>query len=82
MGLMWSSRSQKFTGHSMTHEELSTLCDVYQNLSPDFRQKHTSYVTNSLAGLDIRGMITVTLYGDAIVSMFSMQCAQNLPEYM
>ena len=45
---MWSSRSQKFTGHSMTHEELSTLCDVYQTLSLDFRQKQTSYVLQTL----------------------------------
>lgn len=45
MRLLWSSRSQKFTGHSMTH---STLCDVYQTLAPDFRQKQTSYVLQTL----------------------------------
>ena len=42
--LVWSSRNQKFTGLCMTHNELSTLCDVYQTLSPEFRQKQTSYV--------------------------------------
>lgn len=48
MRLVWSSRSQKFTGHAMTHKELSILCDVYQTLSPDFRQKQTSYVLQTL----------------------------------
>ena len=32
----------------MTHEELSTLCDVYQTLAPDYRQKQTSYVLQTL----------------------------------
>ena len=48
MRLVWSSRSQKFTGHAMTHEELTTLCDVYQTLKSDFRQKQTSYVLQTL----------------------------------
>ena len=46
--LVWSSRNQKFTGLCMTHNELSTLCDVYQTLSPNFRQKQTSYVLQTL----------------------------------
>ena len=48
MRLVWSSRSQKFTGHAMSHEQLTTLCDVYQTLSSDFRQKQTSYVLQTL----------------------------------
>ena len=29
-------------------EELTTLCDVYQTLNPDFRQKQTSYILQTL----------------------------------
>ena len=32
----------------MTHEELSTLCDIYQTLNSDFRQKQTSYVLQTI----------------------------------
>ena len=46
--LIWSSRSQKFTGTCMNPDDLSTLCDVYQTLSPDFRQKQTSYTLQTL----------------------------------
>ena len=48
MRLLWSSKTQEFIGHSMTHEELTTLCDVYQTLDPEFRQKQTSYVLQTL----------------------------------
>lgn len=48
MKLIWSSRDQKFVGHAMTHDEMSTLCDVYQTLHPDFREKKTSYVLQTL----------------------------------
>lgn len=32
----------------MTHDEMSTLCDVYQTLHPDFREKRTTYVLQTL----------------------------------
>ena len=64
---MWSSRSQKFTGQSMTHEELSTLSDFYQTVSLNFRQKQTLCVANSLAGLDIRVRTYVLYHSDYIV---------------
>lgn len=48
MQLVWSSGSQRFSGHAMTHEELTTLCDVYQTLNSDFRQKQTSYILQTL----------------------------------
>lgn len=40
MKLLWSSRSQKFIGHAMTHAEMSSLSDVYAALSPDYKLKH------------------------------------------
>ena len=46
--LIWSSQNQKFIGHSMTREELTTLCDVYLTLNPEFRQKQTSYILQTL----------------------------------
>jgi len=48
MKLLWSSRNQKFVGHAMTHEEMTTLCDVYRSLQPGFRQKRTSYILQTL----------------------------------
>lgn len=45
---VWSSRNQQFSGLCMTHNELATLCDVYQTLSPDYRQSQTSYVLQTL----------------------------------
>ena len=44
MKLLWNSRNQKFVGHAMTHDEMTTLCDVYQTLQPSFHEKRTSYV--------------------------------------
>lgn len=46
--LLWSSRSQKFIGHAMTHDELASLCDVYTTLSPDHRTRQTTYVLQTL----------------------------------
>jgi len=46
---LWSSRDQKFIAHAMSHDEMSTLCDIYQMLHPDFRQKKTSYVLQTLS---------------------------------
>ena len=48
MKLLWNSRNQKFVGHAMTHDEMTTLCDVYQTLQPSFHQKRTSYVLQTL----------------------------------
>ena len=47
MKLVWSSRNQKFIGHAMSHEELTSLCDVYKTLSPDYRRQ-TSYFLQTL----------------------------------
>ena len=46
--LLWSSRSQKFIGHAMSHDELTSLCDVYSTLSPDYRKRQTTYVLQTL----------------------------------
>ena len=48
MKLLWNSRNQKFVGHAMTHDEMTTLCDVYRTLQPSFRQKRISYVLQTL----------------------------------
>ena len=48
MKLLWSSRNQKFIGHAMTHDELTSLCDVYKTLSPDYRGRQTSYFLQTL----------------------------------
>ena len=48
MKLLWSSRNQKFIGHVMSHDELSSLCDVYKTLSPDYRGRQTSYFSQTL----------------------------------
>ncbi len=48
MKLLWSSRSQKFIGHAMTHDEMSSLSDVYAALSPDYRKRQTNYVLQTL----------------------------------
>ena len=48
MHLLWSSRNKKFISHAMTHEEMSTLCDVYQTLASDWLQEKTSYVLQTL----------------------------------
>lgn len=48
MKLLWSSRSQKVVGHAMTHDEMTSLCDVHRTLQPDFRQKTTTYVLQTL----------------------------------
>ena len=45
---MWSSKSQKFIGHALSHHELSSLCDVYSSLSDDFCKKQTSYILQVL----------------------------------
>lgn len=46
--LLWSSRSQKFIGHAMTFDELSSLCDVYNTLKPDYRKRKTNYILQTL----------------------------------
>ena len=48
MKLLWNSRNQKFVGHAMTCDEITTLCDVYQMLQPSFNEKRTSYVLQTL----------------------------------
>ena len=48
MKILWSSRNQKFVGHAMSAEEMSSLCDVYRTLSPYFRQRKTNYVLQTL----------------------------------
>ena len=48
MKLLWNSRSQKFIGHSMTHDELASLCDVYAVLQPEYRKRQTTYVLQTL----------------------------------
>ena len=48
MKLLRSSRSQKFIGHSMTHDELASLCDVYAVLQPDYRKQQTTYILQTL----------------------------------
>ena len=40
----------------MAHDELSTLCDVYQTLRPDFRQKQA---TDFVARFNIRRKLHV-----------------------
>ena len=32
----------------MSHDELSSLCDVYKTIDPEFRQRKTSYVLQTL----------------------------------
>ena len=46
--LLWSSPSQKFIGHAMLHNELTSLCYVYSTLSPDYRKRQTTYVLQTL----------------------------------
>ena len=46
--LLWSSHSQKFIGHAMTHDELSSLCDVYATLKPDYRKQQTNIILQTL----------------------------------
>ena len=48
MMLLWSSRNQNSIGHAMSHDELTSLCDVYKTLSPDYRQRQTSYFLQTL----------------------------------
>ena len=48
MKLLWSSQNQKFIGHAMSHDELTSLCDVYKTLSPDYRQRQKSYFLQTL----------------------------------
>lgn len=48
MKLLWSSRNQKFIGHAMTHDELSSLSDVYATLQPDYRKRQTNYILQTL----------------------------------
>ena len=48
MKLLWSSRNQKFIGHAMSQDELTSLCDVYKTLSPDYRGLQTSYFLQTL----------------------------------
>lgn len=45
--LMWNSRSHKVIGLSMSHEELSSLVDIYQVLS-DVTIEQTSYTLQLL----------------------------------
>lgn len=54
---MWSSRNQKFIGHCMSHDELSSLCDVYKTIDPEFRQKKTSYVLQTLWPSEVNNSI-------------------------
>lgn len=48
MKLLWSSRDQRFVGHAMTHEDMTSLCDAYRTLHPDFRLRKTTYVLQTL----------------------------------
>ena len=59
---VWSSRNQKFIDHCMTHKEFSSLCDVYKTIDPEFHQKKTSYVLQTLwqdltSEVDITNMV-------------------------
>ena len=57
MKLLWSSCNQKFSGHSMTHDELASMSDVYSVLSPDYRKRQTTYILQVLwrSNFDITG---------------------------
>lgn len=46
--LMWNSRTHKVIGLSMSHEELSSLADIYQVLSDDATIEQTSYILHFL----------------------------------
>ncbi len=48
MKLIWSSKNNKFIGHAMTHDELASLTDVYTVLKPDYRQRQTPYVLQTM----------------------------------
>ena len=48
MRILWSSGSQKFIGHTMSYDELASLCDVYTSLDPDFRRMQTNYILQTL----------------------------------
>ena len=46
MKLIWSSRNQKFVGHAMSHEEMSSLAD--KTLNEDYKGCQTSYIMQML----------------------------------
>ena len=46
--LAWNSRDHKFTGHVMTEEEMSSLCDVYQTLDPERKTACTHYILQTV----------------------------------
>ncbi len=48
MKLLWSSRNQKFVGHAMSHDKLSSLSGVYKTISEGYRGRQTSYVLQTL----------------------------------
>lgn len=75
--LMWNSRSHKIIGLSMSHEELSSLADIYQVLSDDATIEQTSYILQFLwrdltSSFDIVGKY-FTCY-ETLKSKFVLSC--------
>ena len=46
--LHWNSHNDALVGHSMTAEEMTILCDVYERLDNDAENQSTDYIMQSL----------------------------------
>ena len=46
--LHWNSRNDALIGHSMTAQEMATLCDLYAKLEKDVESGNTDYVMQTL----------------------------------
>ena len=46
--IYWNAKSNKFIGHALTHDDMSSLHDIYQELSEDDKTKKASYILQFL----------------------------------
>ena len=46
--IYWNAKSNKFIGHALTHDDMASLHDIYQELSEDEKTKKASYILQFL----------------------------------
>ena len=78
--IYWNSKSNKFIGHALTHDDMSSLHDIYQELSEDDKTKKASYILQFLwrdvvANVDIIGPYYTSQEG--LDHKFIMSCVME-----
>ena len=76
----WNAKANKFMGHTLSHEDISTLHDVYQQLDTESKTKKASYVLQFLwrdivSNVDIIGPYYTS--EDGLDHKFIMSCVME-----